>query len=192
MVTTAAGPVVLYRFGVFEVDPARGELRKRGLRRGIQDKPLQVLLALLERPGDLVTRQELCARLWAPGVHVEFDESLNAAVKRLRRALGDAPEPPRFVETVPRRGYRLLVPVERVEAAPEQPASGLAAPAAPLPPPTRRPRRSVLAAAGVGLALSLAALASLGVHAPSRARAAPEPRRGASSMRRRAPAVDWP
>lgn len=106
-----AGPS--YRFGVFDVDPRTGELRKRGVRIRIQEKPLQLLLALLERPGEVVTREELCARLW-PGVHVEFDESLNAAVKRLRQTLGDVADPPRFVETVPRRGYRLIVPVERI------------------------------------------------------------------------------
>ncbi len=156
-----------YRFGSYDVDPARGELRRRGTRVRIQEKPLQVLLALVERPGDIVTREELRGRLWAPGVHVEFDESLNAAVRRLRRALGDEAEPARFVETIPRRGYRLLVPVERVGCEPpplpetSQTPNDVAA-----RPSASRSRRPALAA---GLALVLAtltAVAQRGASAP--------------------------
>ena len=98
------GPVV--RFGVFELDLRTGELRKSGLRVGLQDQPLQVLTMLLERRGELVTREELRQRLWPADTFVDFEQGLNAAVKRLRTALGDSAEVPRFIETLPRRGYR--------------------------------------------------------------------------------------
>ncbi len=103
-----------YRFGAFDVDPAAGELRKGGVRIRIQEKPLRVLVALLERPGEVVSRQELRGRLWPADVHVEYEDGLNAAVKRLRQTLGDTADPPRFIETIPKRGYRLLVPVETI------------------------------------------------------------------------------
>lgn len=98
------------RFGVFEVDSAGGELRRQGIRVRIHDQPFRVLLALLERPGEIVTRQELRDRLWAEDTFVEFDNGLNNAIKRLRDALGDAAEHPQFVATVPRRGYRFIAP----------------------------------------------------------------------------------
>ena len=87
---------------------ADGELRKRGLRIALQEQPLRILMALLERPGDVVGREELCQRLWPHGTFVDFEHSLNAAVRRLRVALGDEAEVPRFVETVHKRGYRFL------------------------------------------------------------------------------------
>ncbi len=101
----------ILRFGIFEVDRKTGELRRYGAKLRLQDQPFQVLLALLERPGELVTREELRTRLWADDTFVDFDHSLNAAVRRLRDALGDSAENPRFVETVARRGYRFLAPV---------------------------------------------------------------------------------
>ena len=103
------------RFGAFEVDLQSRELRKRGLRLKLQEKPFQILEMLLERPGELVMRQELRTRLW-PDTYVGFDRSLNTAINTLRRALGDSPENPRFVETHSRRGYRFIAPVATSEA----------------------------------------------------------------------------
>jgi DNA-binding winged helix-turn-helix (wHTH) protein len=102
-------PAGIVRFGTFELNLADGELRKRGLRIALQEQPRRILLALLERPGDVVGREELCRRLWPHGTFVDFEHSLNAAVRRLRVALGDEAEVPRFVETVHKRGYRFLV-----------------------------------------------------------------------------------
>ena len=100
------------RFGIFELDPRCGELRRRGLKLELQAQPLGLLLALLERPGELVTREELRERLWAGDTFVAFDHGINTAVKKVRRALGDSAASPRFVETLPRRGYRFIAPVE--------------------------------------------------------------------------------
>ncbi|MCP5119203.1 MAG: hypothetical protein GY953_51030, partial [bacterium] len=107
----------LVRFGVFELDLAAGELRRNGVRIKLQEQPLQVLAVLLERPGVIVTREELVERLWPDGTFVEFDRSLNIAINKLRDALGDSANNPRFVETVPRRGYRFIAPVEHLTAA---------------------------------------------------------------------------
>src|SRR5882757_2075447 len=98
------------RFGVFEVDLRAGELTKRGLRIRLQEQPFQVLAMLLEKPGELVTREELQKKLWGQTV-VDFDHGLNKAINKIREALGDSAENPRFVETVARRGYRFLAPV---------------------------------------------------------------------------------
>ena len=95
-------------FGAFEVNVLTGELRKHGVRLALQEQPLRILAALLERPGEVVTREALCRKLWPLGTFVDFEHSLNAAVRRLRVTLGDEADPPRFVETVPRRGYRFL------------------------------------------------------------------------------------
>ena len=100
------------RFGVCELDARGGELRRNGFKIRVQNQSLQILTLLLERPGALVTREEIQKRLWATGTIVEFDHSINAAVKKLRQALGDSAENPRFVETVPRRGYRFLLPID--------------------------------------------------------------------------------
>ncbi len=105
-----AGATHVVRFGVFEVDLRAGELRKKGLRVRLQEQPFQVLAVLLERPGDVVTREELKRRLW-PGTVVDFDHGLNTTIKKLRDALGDSADTPRFVETLPRRGYRFVYPV---------------------------------------------------------------------------------
>ena len=93
----------LIRFGVFELDRRSGELRKAGVRVALQEQAFQVLTLLLERPGDLVTRDELCQRLWPNGTFVDFEHGLNAVVNRLRDTLGDSADTPRFVETIPRR-----------------------------------------------------------------------------------------
>ena len=102
------------RFGVFEVDLHAGELRRNGLKVKLQEQPFQILALLLERPGEVVTREDLRNRLWPVDTFVDFDHSMNAAVKRLRDALGDTAENPRFVETVARRGYRFLAPVNNL------------------------------------------------------------------------------
>jgi len=99
------------RFGVYELDLRAGELRRQGLKVKLQEQPFQVLTQLLEKPGEVVTREELRNRLWPADTFVDFDHSLNAAIRRLRDALGDSAENPRFVETVARRGYRFLAPV---------------------------------------------------------------------------------
>jgi DNA-binding winged helix-turn-helix (wHTH) protein len=104
------------RFGPFELNVRARELRRGGHKVSLQDQPLQVLTALLERPGALVTREELRRRLWPADTFVDFEHGLNAAVKRLRDGLGDSAEQPVFVETVPRRGYRFVAPVEEALA----------------------------------------------------------------------------
>jgi Tol biopolymer transport system component/DNA-binding winged helix-turn-helix (wHTH) protein len=103
------------RFGIFEVDLRTAELRKGGLKVKLSGQPFQVLTILLEHPGELVTREELRQRLWPSDTFVDFDRGLNAAVNRVREALGDSAETPRFVETLPRRGYRFIGPVDRSE-----------------------------------------------------------------------------
>ena len=102
----------IIRFGTFEVNLHTGELRQRGQKIGLQEQPFQLLAALLERPGELVTREELRGRLWTADTFVDFDHSLNAAIKRLRDALGESAERPIFVETIARRGYRFIGNVE--------------------------------------------------------------------------------
>ena len=103
----------LVRFGVFELDLRLGELRKGGVRLRLQHQAFLVLAALLERPSDLVTRDELRSRLWPADTFVDFDHGLNAVVRRLRETLGDSAVTPRFIETLPRRGYRFVAPVDR-------------------------------------------------------------------------------
>ena len=99
------------RFGVYEVDPHTGELRRNGVKVKLQEQPFQVLTMLLERPGEVISREEMQRRLWPADTFVDFDHSLNAAIKRLRDALRDSADNPRFVETLARRGYRFVAPV---------------------------------------------------------------------------------
>jgi TolB-like protein/DNA-binding winged helix-turn-helix (wHTH) protein/tetratricopeptide (TPR) repeat protein len=101
-----------YRFGLFEVDERRGEVRKRGTRVRLRGRPFDILLILLERPGDLISRDELRSRLWTADTFVDFDHGVNTAVNRLREVLGDTADNPRFIETVPRKGYRFIAPVD--------------------------------------------------------------------------------
>jgi Tol biopolymer transport system component/DNA-binding winged helix-turn-helix (wHTH) protein len=144
------------QFGTFELDLRAGELRRNGSKVKLQEQPFRILTMLLERPGDVVTREELQKKLWPADTFVDFDHSLNAAIRRLRDALGDTAENPRFVETVARRGYRLLPPVNGAPAVPA------AAPAPPVPPATSSAKRwlgiavatVLLAGAGVGWFLS--------------------------------------
>src|SRR5215471_8776429 len=117
------------RFGSFEVDFDEGELRKDGARISLQDQPFRLLSMLLERPGHLVTRDELRSELWPANTFVDFDASLNIAVLKIRQALDDSAIQPRFIETVPRRGYRFVAPVELVPLhTPAKPERTLAAP----------------------------------------------------------------
>lgn len=102
----------IYRFGLFELDARTGELRKSGVKLRLQEQPYQVLLRLIERPGEMVSREELRAALWEKETFVDFETGLNTAIKRLREALGDSVNHPAFVETLPRRGYRFIAPVE--------------------------------------------------------------------------------
>lgn len=102
-----------FRFGVFELDPAARELRKGGLRLKLQPQPFQILTVLVQRAGEVVSREELSELLWPAETHVEFDRSLNRAIVKLRDALGDVAESPRFIETLPKSGYRFIAPVTR-------------------------------------------------------------------------------
>src|SRR5246500_5334332 len=111
----------IIRFGVFEIDLQGGELRRDGLKVRLQEQPFQILVMLIERPGEMVTRENLCRKLWPADTFVDFDHSLNAAVKRLRDALGESAETPIFIETLARRGYRFIAPVVQ-DAAPESEA----------------------------------------------------------------------
>src|SRR5690348_15678319 len=101
----------IYRFGMFALDTRTGELANGAKKIQLREQPLRLLLALLEQPGDLVTREELVGRLWPEGTFVDFDRGLNKAINHLREALGDSAEEPHFVETLPRKGYRFIAPV---------------------------------------------------------------------------------
>src|SRR5882724_10465396 len=110
----------IQRFGVFEVDLRAGELHKQGVRIKLQEQPFHVLKILLERPGEVVTREEFRAAIWQSDTFVDFDNGLNTSINKLREALGDSADSPRFIETLPRRGYRFIAPVtgeDRKEAA---------------------------------------------------------------------------
>ena len=107
-----------YRFGAFEADAATGELRRQGIRIRINAQPFQVLLMLLERPGQLLTREEISRELWPDGTFVDYEHGVNSAVNRIREALGDTAANPRFVETLARRGYRFVAPVEAIADVP--------------------------------------------------------------------------
>jgi TolB-like protein/DNA-binding winged helix-turn-helix (wHTH) protein/Tfp pilus assembly protein PilF len=112
------------RFGTYEFDLRSGELRKHGIRIKLQEQPCQILAILLEHRGEMVTREQLQHRLWPSDTFVDFDHSLNTAVMRLREALNDSSENPRFIETLPRRGYRFVAPVEEKSASVNEPAAG--------------------------------------------------------------------
>src|SRR5688572_27100982 len=126
----AAGSDSPVRFGLFQLDKHTRELLRSGRRIRLQEQPFRVLCMLLERPGDLVTREELCQRLWPGGTFVDFEDGLNAAVKRLRSALGESSENPVFIETIPRRGYRFIAPVTLTEPAVEAASASVPAPVA--------------------------------------------------------------
>src|SRR5690348_688826 len=116
----------ILRFGLFEADAARGTLTRSGLRVKLQDQPFRVLILLLEKPGEIVSRDVLRQKLWPEGTYVDFDGSLNVILKKLRAAIDDDSDNPRFIETVPRRGYRFIAPVDAAEPETHSPA-GVAA-----------------------------------------------------------------
>lgn len=105
-----------YRFGTFEADAATGELRRQGLRLKLNAQPFQLLLLFLEHPGQILTRDEIARTLWPDGTFVDFDHGVNSAINRIREVLGDTAGNPRFVETLARRGYRFIAPVELIAA----------------------------------------------------------------------------
>jgi len=152
------------RFGAFELDLRSGELRKTGLRVNLQEQPFKVLECLIDRPGELVTRDELRQRLWPGDTFVDFEHGVNAAVKRLRETLEDSAETPRFIETLPRRGYRFIAPVEWdqalvVEA--DRAATGRGVtdqrlPADEQPAPTKRWSRRVIGASVLAILVTAA------------------------------------
>ena len=155
-----------YRFGVYEVDLPHRELRKHGTRVKIQGKPFQVLAILLERPGEIVTREELRERLWPADTFVEFDDGLNAAVKKLRATLNDSAGRPHYIETVPKSGYRFVAPLTIVagdEPAADIPVATARAPVAALFQEvlTRRPSRRTWIALTVSCGLAAALAVSL-------------------------------
>ena len=104
----------IFRFGDFELDGRSRELRRRGRRLRVQQQPLQILTMLVAAPGDVVTREELRERIWGTSTHVDFDRGINKAITRLRQLLGDDAARPRFIETLPKRGYRFVADVTRL------------------------------------------------------------------------------
>ena len=106
------------RFDDFELDVRAGQLRRRGIRLRLSGQPLQVLGILLERAGDVMTREELQSQIWPADTFVDFDHGLHNAIARIREVLGDSAENPRYIETLPRRGYRYIGPVEDAQAPP--------------------------------------------------------------------------
>jgi TolB-like protein/DNA-binding winged helix-turn-helix (wHTH) protein len=151
-----AAPVL--RFDNFELDLCAGELRKRGVKLRLQGQPLQVLAILLQSAGNLVTREELRNQLWPADTFVDFDHSLHNAIARIREALGDSPQTPTYIETLPRRGYRFIAPVEEVQAPSMPVESNGHAGGLPLPPAAAQPKRSLR----LVLALGLCSIAALG------------------------------
>jgi len=148
------------RFSVFEVNLKAGELRRNGFKLKLQEQPFQILATLLERPGKVVTREELRARLWPEDTFVDFDHSLNAAVRRLRDTLGESAETPRFVETVARRGYRFIAPVDS--------SAGIAPPTGP-----EKPRLDRQWPVVVGISILLLGGIIVGFHAGRHSAALP-------------------
>src|SRR5664279_3896022 len=152
-------------FGVFEVDLRAGELRRNGVKVKIQNQPFQILTMLLERPGEVITRDEMRSRLWPAETFVDFDHGLNSAIRRLRDALGDSAESPAYVETLGRRGYRFVFPVEVTGNGDGHPAMAEVVPiSGPVPvaetspaPPVRRSwkLKAVLAVTVIGAAALL-------------------------------------
>ena len=151
------------RFGAFELDPLSGELLKHGRRLRLRDKPFQVLQALLEHPNELVTRKDLQDRLWPADTFVEFENGINNAISRLRETLGDTADNPRFIETVPRRGYRFVAPVERVATATIETPGGTLAPVAVLDPPSSATPVARARNRWTWLALGVLVVAAVGV-----------------------------
>jgi DNA-binding winged helix-turn-helix (wHTH) protein len=134
-VPESPNPKRIFRFGTYELDAGTGDVRKDGKTRPrLQGQPLEILLHLLDHPSEVVTREELRQRLWPADTFVDYDHSLNTAVNKLREALNDSADNPRFIQTIPRRGYRFVAPVEKIDetpttlAKPEEPRNPSAAP----------------------------------------------------------------
>jgi len=106
----------ILRFGMFEVDARAGELRKQGVRVKLQDQPFRVLTLLLRRPGEVVSREELRSQIWGSDMFIDFDNGLNTSINKLRETLGDSADNPHFIETLPRRGYKFIAPVEKLQS----------------------------------------------------------------------------
>lgn len=113
-----------YRFGTFEADAAAGELRRQGMRVKLNAQPFQILVLMLERPGDVLTREEICRQVWPEGTFVDYEHGVNSAVNRIREAIGDSAANPRFIETLARRGYRFIAPVEQIVPGGAAPVEG--------------------------------------------------------------------
>jgi TolB-like protein/DNA-binding winged helix-turn-helix (wHTH) protein/Tfp pilus assembly protein PilF len=159
------------RFDDFELDVSAGQLRKRGLRLRLQGQPLQVLAVLLNRAGDVVTREEIRSQIWSADTFVDFDHSLHNAIARLRETLGDSAETPRYIETLPRHGYRFIAPVES-EGGPDPSHSVQSAPPREVPVASARSAPRALLAASIlaFLVIALAVwLARTGTHPASAA-----------------------
>src|ERR1700675_442702 len=109
-------PTVIFHFGIFQLDLRAGELHKAGVKVKLQDQPFRVLALLIDHAGQVVTREELRQRVWPSNVYVDFDQGLNNAIKKVREALGDTADSPRFIETVARHGYRFVAPVSAAPA----------------------------------------------------------------------------
>jgi DNA-binding winged helix-turn-helix (wHTH) protein/tetratricopeptide (TPR) repeat protein len=157
-----ASPPMIYRFGIFEVDTAAAELRRKGLLIRIQDQPIRLLIALLEARGQIVSKEQVRSHLWAQDVHVEVDGALSVAIAKLREALGDDAANPRFVETVPRRGYRFIAPIET--ESPELPV-------APVPVSSvinQRPKEGIHGLSRLAISSSVAVLLAAGAFAAYR------------------------
>ena len=133
----------VFRFGLFEADVARDLLRRKGVRVRIQDQPFRVLILLLERRGEIVTREELKQRLWPEGTFVDFDGSLNVILKKLRAVLDDDADNPVFIETVPKKGYKFIAPVtvEAIQPVPDVPVAPVPETAVEGTPESRIPAR---------------------------------------------------
>ena len=133
-----------YRFGPFELNTGEESLARNGSRVKVQDLPYRLLVMLVERPGEIVTREEVRQRLWRENTFVEFDNSLGVAIRKVRDALNDDAEAPRYVETIPRRGYRFLAPISVVEGEKPKQTSPNAAALSSVAAPDMRPRLSAL------------------------------------------------
>jgi TolB-like protein/DNA-binding winged helix-turn-helix (wHTH) protein len=169
---TPASSTRRIRTGLFEIDFGSGEVYREGRKVALQEQPFRVLALLLEHPGEVVTREDLQARLWPADTYVGFDEGLNTAIRKLRVAFGDSAENPRFIETISRRGYRFVAPVRDAVAEPSPPPDGGAISDAidePPRPRTRDSRRLVVALSATVLLILVAAAAFLAhSHAPSK------------------------
>src|ERR1700690_1787516 len=152
-----ASPARRLRTGLFEVDLRSGDLHKAGRRVPLQEQPFRVLAMLLDRPGEVVTREQLQSRLWPADTYVGFDEGLNTAIRKLRVAFDDSADNPRFIETLPRRGYRFVAPIHDAVAPSPVPPVSLAPASASVQPRSRPSRRQLLLLMSAAVLLLVAA-----------------------------------